>query len=75
MENSFVLEQVFSWPCSIVKDKAYVGGKNVTNTGGKIVDFLLKNRLTQNAALIEIKTPTTRFSGQSTEVSITSRQR
>lgn len=63
MENSFVLEQVFSWPCSIVKDKAYVGGKNVTNTGGKIVDFLVKNRLTQNAALIEIKTPTTPLSG------------
>lgn len=63
MEYSFVLEQVFSWPCSIVKDKAYVGGKNVTNTRGKIVDFLVKNRLTQNAALLEIKTPTTPLSG------------
>lgn len=58
-QHSFVLEQVFSWPCSIVKDKAYVGGKNVTNTGGKIVDFLVKNRLTENAALVEIKTPST----------------
>lgn len=27
-ENSFVLEQVFSWPTTIVQDKAYVGGKN-----------------------------------------------
>ncbi len=63
VENSFVLEQVFSWPCSIVKDKAYVGGKNVTNTGGRIVDYLIRNQLTQNAALIEIKTPNTPLSG------------
>lgn len=62
-ENSFVLEQVFSWPASIVKGKAYIGGKSVFNTGGNIVDFLLKNRLTQNAALIEIKTPATRLLG------------
>ena len=56
-KNSFVLEYVFSWPCTIVKDKAYVGGKSVSNKGGKIVDYLVKNRITSNAALIEIKTP------------------
>ena len=56
-EHSFVLEQVFSWPTSIVDGKAYIGGKNVFNKEGNIVDFLLKNRLTQNAALVEIKTP------------------
>ncbi|MCG7861594.1 MAG: DUF4263 domain-containing protein [Candidatus Thiodiazotropha endolucinida] len=56
-EHSFVLEQVFSWPTSIVDGKAYIGGKNVYNKSGNIVDFLLKNRLTQSAALVEIKTP------------------
>ena len=56
-EHSFVLEQVFAWPTSIVDGKAYIGGKNVFNKEGNIVDFLLKNRLTQSAALIEIKTP------------------
>ena len=56
-KNSFVLEYVFSWPCTIVKDKAYVGGKSVSNKGGKIVDYLVKNRITSNAALVEIKTP------------------
>jgi hypothetical protein len=61
--HSFVLEQVFSWPTTIVKGKAYVGGKSVFNTGGNIVDFLMKNRLTQSAALIEIKTPVTRLLG------------
>lgn len=63
-ENSFVLEYVFSWPCSIVKEKAYVGGKSVYNTGGKIVDFLMKNQMTENAALIEIKTPITPLLGK-----------
>jgi hypothetical protein len=56
-EHSFVLEQVFSWPTSIVDGKAYIGGKNVFNKSGNIVDFLLKNRMTQSAALVEIKTP------------------
>ena len=56
-QYSFVLEQTFSWPTSIVDGKAYIGGKNVFNRNGNIVDFLMRNRLTQSAALIEIKTP------------------
>lgn len=63
-EHSFVLEQVFSWPTTIVEGKAYIGGKNITNTGGNIVDFLVQSRLTQNAALIEIKTPATQLLGR-----------
>ncbi len=62
-EHSFVLEQAFSWPTSIVKGKAYVSGKSVFNTGGNLVDFLMKNSLTQSAALIEIKTPSTNLVG------------
>jgi len=58
-EHAFVLQQVFAWPTMIVKGKAYVGGKSLLNTGGNLVDFLLKNRLTSNVALVEIKTPTT----------------
>lgn len=60
-EHSFVLEQVFSWPTMVVKGKAYVGGKSVLNTGGNIVDFLVRNYLTSNAALVEIKTPATKL--------------
>ena len=63
-EHSFVLEQVFSWPTTIVKGKAYVGGKSVLNTGGNIVDFLVKNYMTSNAALVEIKTPSTPLLGR-----------
>lgn len=62
-EHSFVLEQVFSWPVSIVNEKAYLGGKSQLNSGGNVVDFLMKNRLTQSAAIIEIKTPSTRLLG------------
>ena len=62
-EHSFVLEQVFSWPVSIVNDKAYLGGKSFHNRDGNIIDFLMRNRLTQSAALIEIKTQSTRLLG------------
>ena len=62
-EHSFVLEQVFSWPVSVVKDKAYLGGKSFHNKDGNFIDFLMRNRLTQSAALIEIKTPSTLLLG------------
>lgn len=62
-KRSFLLEQVFSWPCTVVADKAYVGGKGVENRGGNIVDFLVKNRVTDNAALVEIKKPSTPLVG------------
>lgn len=58
-DHSFVLEQIYSWPVTIVQEKAYVGGKTVQNRGGGIVDFLVQNELTKNAALVEIKTPNT----------------
>jgi len=58
-ENGVILSQVFPYPVVIVEDKAYVGNKLITNKGGKIVDFLLKNEVTHNAVLVEIKTPMT----------------
>lgn len=42
-----------------MKSKAYVGGKGIDNTGGKLIDFLFANKLTRNISLIEIKVPTT----------------
>jgi hypothetical protein len=61
--RSYLLEQIFSWPCTIIAEKAYLGGKTVHNAGGHIVDFLVKNRLTASAALLEIKTPVTKLTG------------
>ena len=62
--NSFILSQLFSYPVMLVHGKAYVGGKTVFNKDGNIVDFLLKNSLTDNAALVEIKTPMTPLLGR-----------
>jgi hypothetical protein len=62
--RSFILEQLFSWPCTIIANKAYVGGKTVENRSGHIVDFLVRNQLTASAALVEIKTPVTPLTGK-----------
>ena len=56
-ENPFVLSLAFGYPIIKVKDQAYVGGRKISGSGDKITDFLFKNRLTNNTAIIEIKTP------------------
>lgn len=64
-ENQWVLAQLFSCPCTIFADKAYVGGKSLNNRGGNLCDFIYRNSLSKNVALIEIKTPCTDiFGGQ-----------
>lgn len=60
-ENSLMLGQIFSTPVTIFGSKAYVGGKGIHNSGGKVIDFIMVNKLTRNTALIEIKTPTTKL--------------
>lgn len=62
-ENQWVLAQIFACPCTIFSGKAYVGGKGIDNIGGNVCDFIYKNHLTQNIALIEIKTPCTELIG------------
>jgi hypothetical protein len=62
-KNAFVLSQLFAYPVILIKDKAYLGGKNLTNTGGHIVDFLYKLESTGAAAMVEIKTPMTPLLG------------
>jgi len=53
----WILAQIFAQPVVFMKDKAYVGGKTYKNAEGQITDYLYKNSLTNNALLIEIKTP------------------
>jgi hypothetical protein len=55
--NSWTISQVFSFPIVILDQKAYLGGKEITNQGGNIIDFIFKNELTNNTILVEIKTP------------------
>lgn len=59
--NSWLIAQIMAVPVIIFKDKAYVGGKSIENKGGKVVDFIYKNNLTNNAILVEIKTPVTKL--------------
>lgn len=64
-ENTFALGQIFSYPVVLVRGKAYLGGKAIDNQGGTFGDLLLKNKLTMNAILVEIKTPRTDLLGGS----------
>lgn len=63
-ENQWVLAQIFSCLCTIYAQKAFVGGKSLDNKGGNVCDFIYRNKMTQNVALIEIKTPCTEIVGK-----------
>ena len=60
-ENPFILNMAFGYPIIKINDQASVGGRNLSGAGDKIVDFLVKNSISNNAALFEIKTPSTRL--------------
>lgn len=56
-ENPFILNMAFGYPVIKVQDQASVGGRKLSGDGEKITDFLVKNSLTNNTAIFEIKTP------------------
>jgi hypothetical protein len=56
-KNLFALQQVFGMPTTLFRDEVTVGGRDFTGSGDKIVDFMFKNTLTDNIALVEIKRP------------------
>ena len=62
-DRAFVLSQLFAYPTVVIRKKAYVGGKQVNNRGGNVVDFLSRLKTTDSTALIEIKTPLTKLLG------------
>ena len=62
-DRAYVISQVFAYPIVIVGSKAYVGGKQVSNKGGKEADFLLSTESTHAVILVEIKTPQTELLG------------
>ena len=62
-QHSWIISQLFSTPCVVFAEKAYVGGKTIENKHGNICDFLYQNSLTHNISLIEIKTPCTPILG------------
>ena len=56
-QNQFVLSMAFGYPIIVVQGQASVGGRALSGRNGKITDFLVKNSMTNNTAIIEIKTP------------------
>ena len=60
-DNAFALQQVFGAPMVSVRSSANVGGTGLSGSGDKIADYLFKNSLTNNVALVEIKKPTTQL--------------
>jgi len=62
-ENPYVLSQLFSVPVIFIGDKAYVGGMNVDRQNAKFVDYLYVNASSNDALLVELKTPVTKLLG------------
>ncbi len=56
--NPFVLSMAFGISIISIQDQAYVGGQKLSGEGNKIADFLVKNSITSNAGIVEIKKPT-----------------
>lgn len=61
VDNPYILSLVFGYPILNVHGQASVGGRKFTGSGDKVTDFLVKNRLTNNAAIVEIKKPSTKL--------------
>lgn len=53
---SWILTHLFPYQVILKKGKAYVGGKTIENAEGRVVDFLFESNLSDNFALLEIKT-------------------
>ena len=62
-ERAYILGQLFAYPILIIGEEAYLGGKQLDNTGGHLVDLLARTETTSQIVLIEIKTPGTRLLG------------
>ncbi|MFG6667135.1 Shedu immune nuclease family protein [Halomonas sp. HNIBRBA4712] len=56
-DNPFILNLAFGYPAIKISGQASVGGKHLSGDGEKITDFLLKNGVTNNLAIVEIKKP------------------
>ena len=59
--NPFALHLAFGIPVLTVHDQASVGGRKLSGEGEKIVDYFVKNALTDNVGLFEIKRPDERL--------------
>jgi len=57
-KHHWIIPQVFSSNVTLFNDEFYVGGLSQGNRkGAKFVDFIVRNKLSSNISLVEIKTP------------------
>ena len=59
--NPFILDLAFNVPVLLLQGQAHVGGKKLNGAGETITDFLFANALTDNIAVLEIKTAHTKL--------------
>jgi len=59
--NVFVLQMIFGGPTVFVDSQVPIGEGGNAAKGKKIADYLFRNPMTSNAALVEIKKPRTRL--------------
>jgi len=62
-ENVYAISQVFAVPLVFIQDAAYVGGMSIDRKNAKFVDYLFSKESSQEAVLVEIKTPVTKLLG------------
>lgn len=62
-ENAYAISQVFAVPVVFIRESAYVGGMNIDRQNAKLVDYLFSLESSQEAVLVEIKTPATKVLG------------
>jgi len=60
-ENVFVLQLLFGGPTVFIDSQVPIGEGDNSVKGKKIADYLLKNSMTNNASLVEIKKPCTQL--------------
>jgi hypothetical protein len=60
-ENVFALQLLFGGPTVFIDAQVPIGVGDNSAKGKKIADFLLKNAMTNNASLVEIKKPSTKL--------------
>lgn len=58
-QNPFIINMAFGIPAITIQGQASVGGRRLSGGGEKIADFLVKNSLSNNTAIVEIKIPST----------------
>ena len=64
--NSWIIQQVFSFPVVYLNGETYLGGKNSKGrqgSGGVATDFLCMHGSSRSFAVVEIKTPGTKLLG------------